>query len=69
MRNARHYRSLLDRNPNAGVGFSLAAAAVYAARFGVCERLLARIEELEDKDTAVRFAMDEARINENELEV
>ena len=37
MRNARHYRDLLDRNPNAGVGFSLAAAAVYAARFGFCE--------------------------------
>ena len=33
----------------------------------VCERLLARIEELEDKDTAVRFAVDEARINELEM--
>lgn len=37
MRNARHYRDLLDRNPNAGVGFTLAAAAVYATRFGFCE--------------------------------
>jgi hypothetical protein len=37
MRNAEHYRDLLDRNPNASIGFSLAAAAVYAARFGVCE--------------------------------
>ena len=33
----------------------------------MCERLLARIEELEDKDTAVRFAVDEARINELEM--
>lgn len=37
MRNATHYRNLLDRNPNASVGFSLAAAAVYAAKFGICE--------------------------------
>lgn len=37
MRNARHYRDLLERNPNAGVGNTLAAAAVYAARYGICE--------------------------------
>jgi hypothetical protein len=37
MRNARHFYDLLDRNPNAGVGFTLAAAAVYAARHGFCE--------------------------------
>ena len=37
MRTANHYRDLLDRNPSAGVGFSLAAAAVYAAKFGMCE--------------------------------
>jgi hypothetical protein len=36
MRDAEHYRDMLDRNPSAGVGFTLAAAAVYAARFGVC---------------------------------
>lgn len=37
MRDAKHYRDLLSRNPNATVGFSLAASAVYAARFGSCE--------------------------------
>jgi hypothetical protein len=37
MRNTTHYRDMLDRNPNAQVGFSLAAAAVYAARYGSCE--------------------------------
>ena len=31
MRNAEHYRDLLDRNPNASIGFSLAAAAGYFA--------------------------------------
>jgi hypothetical protein len=28
---------MLKQNPNAGVGFTLAAAMVYAARYGVCE--------------------------------
>lgn len=37
MRDARHYYRLLDQNPSASVGFTLAAAAVYAARYGVCE--------------------------------
>ncbi len=37
MRNEQHYRRMLEQNPNAGVGFSLAAAMVYAARYGVCE--------------------------------
>ena len=37
MRNKNHYLQLLDKNPNAGVGVTLAAAAVYAARFGKCE--------------------------------
>lgn len=37
MRTASHYRDLLDRNPSAGVGCSLAAAAVYAAKFGTCD--------------------------------
>ena len=37
MRNEQHYRALLARNPSAGVGFTLAAAAVYAARYGFCE--------------------------------
>lgn len=37
MRDANHYRRLLDENPNAQVGFTLAASAVYAARYGSCE--------------------------------
>ena len=37
MRDAAHYIRLLDQNPSAQVGFSLAAAAVYAARYGSCE--------------------------------
>jgi len=37
MRNEQHYRDMLTRNPSAGVGFTLAAAAVYAARYGFCE--------------------------------
>lgn len=37
MRDKQHYLKLLDQNPNAQVGFSLAASAVYAARFGSCE--------------------------------
>jgi len=37
MRDAAHYRKMFDDNPNAGIGFTLAAAAVYAARYGVCE--------------------------------
>lgn len=37
MRDITHYAHILEQNPNASVGFTLAAAAVYAARFGVCE--------------------------------
>ncbi len=37
MRDAKHYRNLLKSNPSASVGFTLAASAVYAARFGICE--------------------------------
>jgi hypothetical protein len=37
VRDANHYYKLLDQNPNAGVGFTLAASAVYAARYGSCE--------------------------------
>jgi len=37
MRNEHHYRRMLEQNPNAGVGFTLAAAMVYAARYGVCD--------------------------------
>jgi hypothetical protein len=37
MRDKQHFLNMLDRNPSAQVGFALAAAAVYAARYGVCE--------------------------------
>ena len=37
MRNEQHYRNMLERNPNASVGFTLAACMVYAARYGYCE--------------------------------
>jgi len=37
MRDAAHYRNMMDRNPHTSVGFTLAASAVYAARHGVCE--------------------------------
>lgn len=37
MRDKKHYLRLLAQNPNAGVGFALAAAAVFAARHGTCE--------------------------------
>ena len=37
MRNEAHFRSMLKQNPAASIGFTLAAAMVYAARYGVCE--------------------------------
>jgi len=37
MRDEQHYRQMLIQNPNASVGFTLAAAMVYAARYGICE--------------------------------
>ena len=37
MRNEQHYRRILEQNPNASIGFSLAAAMVYAVRYGACE--------------------------------
>jgi hypothetical protein len=37
MRDAAHYRRMMMENPDASVGVSLAAAAVYASRYGVCE--------------------------------
>jgi len=37
MRDKQHYLNLLDQNPDAQVGFTLAAAAVYAARYGSCD--------------------------------
>lgn len=37
MRTEQHYRRMLEQNQSASVGFALAAAMVYAARYGVCE--------------------------------
>jgi hypothetical protein len=37
VRDKQHFLTLLDQSPSASVGFSLAAAAVYAARYGACE--------------------------------
>lgn len=37
MRDKQHYLNMFGRNPNASIGFTLAAAAVYAAQYGVCE--------------------------------
>ncbi|MCI0554555.1 MAG: hypothetical protein L0287_26705 [Anaerolineae bacterium] len=37
MRNEQHYRHMLEKNPNASVGFTLAASMIYAARYGFCE--------------------------------
>lgn len=35
VRTKQHYLNLLANNPNTTVGFTLAAQAVYAARFGL----------------------------------
>jgi hypothetical protein len=37
MRDAAHYSKMMSDNPSAGVGFTLAASAVYAARYRICE--------------------------------
>jgi rubrerythrin len=34
-RTRQHYESMLSRNPNTSIGFTLAAQAVYAARHGI----------------------------------
>ncbi len=43
-RDAQHYQNMMRENPDTSVGVSLAAAAVYAARYGICEA--------EDRDSA-----------------
>lgn len=45
MRDAAHYRQLLDSNPNAMVNLTLAASAVYAARNGQFDNGDASTEE------------------------
>jgi hypothetical protein len=34
MRTKKHYENMLTQNPNISIGFSLAAQAVYAAKYG-----------------------------------
>lgn len=36
MRDKAHYLKMLDNNPTAGVGYTLAASCVFAARHGMC---------------------------------
>jgi len=38
MRTKKHYEDILSKNPNASVGFTLAADMVYAARHGSIKR-------------------------------
>lgn len=38
MRTKKHYENMLDQNPNASVGFTLAADMVFAARHGSIKR-------------------------------
>ena len=60
MRNDAHYRDLMSRNPNASVGFTLAASAVYAALHGDCET------EEKSSDAWVQIAHDlKSRYGEN----
>jgi len=37
MRDARHYKNMIQKNTGASIGFALAASAVYASNFGFCE--------------------------------
>ena len=37
MRDGTHYRRMMENNPSAAIGVTLAARAIYAARHGVCE--------------------------------
>lgn len=37
MRTEQHYRQMITQNPSASFGFTIAAAMVYSARYGVCE--------------------------------
>lgn len=36
MRTKKHYEEMLDKNPNASIGFTLAADMVYSAVHGTC---------------------------------
>lgn len=57
MRDKKHYLRLLAQNPNAGVGFALAAAAVFAARHGTCEPVDHSTDEFRQiaRDLKARF--------------
>lgn len=55
MRTRKHYEDMLTRNPNASVGFTLAAQAVYAAKFGMFDPNSEDHEEIEYRDIALRL--------------
>ena len=48
MRTEQHYRDMIAHNPNAAIGIELAASAVYAARYGMCEPEQRATEEWKD---------------------
>jgi len=57
MRTKEHYEKLLDGNPNADVGFTIAAQAVYAARHGVYPGLNADETNEEWRTIALRLKL------------
>ena len=46
MRDEAHYRKMLAKNPNASIGFTLAACMIYAAIYGQCVRMRRRSRAL-----------------------
>jgi MOSC domain-containing protein YiiM len=53
MRTKRHYENLLARNPNATIGFTLAAKAVYASRHGMFDANVHNYNQDEYRQIAV----------------
>lgn len=68
MRNAAHYRRMMMENPDTSVGVSLAAAAVYATRYGVCEAS-DRTDEYREIVRALKRAYGETMDAQTVLEV
>jgi hypothetical protein len=46
MSTEQHYRRMLEKNPNATIGFNLAASMVYAARYGPWDVVHIRTDEM-----------------------
>ena len=57
MRDKQHYQSMLEASKDASIGCSLAASAVYAARFGICEDSYHGTKEYNEinRDLLMRF--------------